>query len=73
MRLWQARCIYSVVDVFACLIHESYVICLGGSVVANSFAWELVRTFLEARFGGAERHRRRLAKIAELESLEART
>jgi ribose 5-phosphate isomerase B len=69
----------------ACLIHESFsahqgvedddmnVICLGGRVVANTFAWELVRTFLGARFNGAERHRRRLAKVAGLESGEART
>jgi len=49
------------------------VICLGGRVVANTFAWELVRSFLQARFSGAESHRRRLAKVAGLESLEART
>jgi ribose 5-phosphate isomerase B len=42
-------------------------ICLGGRVVGEGFAWELVRTFLAARFSGAERHRRRLAKVAELE------
>ena len=42
-------------------------ICLGGRVVGEAFAWELVRTFLAARFSGAERHRRRLAKVAELE------
>jgi ribose 5-phosphate isomerase RpiB len=30
-------------------------------------AWELVETFLAARFSGAKRHRRRLAKIARLE------
>ena len=47
------------------------VICLGGHVVGNAVAWELVRTFLQARFSGAERHRRRLAKIASLESKEA--
>ncbi len=29
------------------------VICLGGSVVANAFTWELVRPFLQARFSGA--------------------
>jgi ribose 5-phosphate isomerase RpiB len=28
----------------------------------------LLRAFLEARFSGAERHRRRLAKVASLES-----
>jgi len=64
----------------ACLIHETFsarqgvedddlnVICLGGLVVSHAVAWELVRTFLEARFSGAERHRRRLAKIAVLET-----
>ncbi len=64
----------------ACLIHENFsahqgveddnmnVICLGGRVVADTFAWELVRTFLQARFSGAERHQRRLAKVAALEN-----
>src|SRR5512135_826747 len=64
----------------ACLIHESFsahqgvedddmnVVCVGGRVVANTFAWELIRAFLQARFIGAERHRRRLAKVARLEN-----
>ena len=64
----------------ACLIHETFsahqgveddnlnVMCLGGRVVGDALAWELVKTFLDARFNGAERHRRRLAKVAELES-----
>jgi ribose 5-phosphate isomerase B len=67
-------------NVRACLIHESFsarqgvedddmnVICLGGRVIANTYAWELVQGFLNARFIGAERHRRRLAQIAKLES-----
>jgi ribose 5-phosphate isomerase B len=67
----------------ACLIHEIFsahqgvedddmnVICLGGRVVANTLAWELVTAFLQARFSGAERHRRRVAKVALLESREA--
>lgn len=41
--------------------------CLGGLVVGHAVAWELVQTFLAARFNGAERHRRRLAKVAVLE------
>ena len=69
----------------ACLIHESFsahqgvedddmnMICLGGRVVANTFAGELVRAFLQARFIGAERHRRRLAKVARLECGEAKS
>lgn len=46
------------------------VICLGGRVIGSSLAWDLVRTFLAARFSGAERHRRRLAKVAKLERTE---
>ena len=73
-----------VAGVRACLIHESFsahqgvedddlnVICLGGRVIANAFAWELVKIFLEARFSGAERHLRRLAKVSALEVVEAR-
>jgi ribose 5-phosphate isomerase B len=64
----------------ACLIHESFsahqgvedddlnMLCLGGLVVGHAAAWELVQTFLAARFSGAERHRRRLAKILEMEA-----
>lgn len=33
-------------------------------------AWELVKTALAADFSGAERHRSRLAKVAELEGRE---
>ncbi len=43
------------------------VICLGGRVIGYALAWDLIQTFLTARFIGAERHRRRLAKIRELE------
>jgi len=63
----------------ACLIHETFsarqgvedddlnVICLGGLVVGQALAWEFLATFLAARFSGAERHRRSLAKVSELE------
>jgi len=69
-----------VARVRACLIHDTFsahqgvedddlnMICLGGRVVGHSLAWELVQTFLAAQFSGAERHRRRLAKVADLES-----
>lgn len=46
------------------------IICLGGRVLGYSLAWDLVQTFLGARFSGAERHRRRLAKMAALEKIE---
>jgi ribose 5-phosphate isomerase B len=68
----------------ASLIHETFsahqgvedddlnVICLGGRVVGDALAWELVKTFLTARFTGEERYRRRLAKVAELENRKMR-
>ena len=43
-------------------------ICLGGLLIGHNLAWKLVQTFLAARFKGAERFRRRLAKVAKLES-----
>jgi ribose 5-phosphate isomerase B len=72
-----------VLGVRACLIHETFsahqgvedddlnMICLGGLVVGHALAWELVQTFLAARFSGAERHCRRLAKIVEIEKQSA--
>jgi len=65
----------------ACLIHEPFsahqgvedddlnLICFGGQVVGLADAWELLQTFLAASFSGEERYRRRLAKVAALESL----
>ena len=43
-------------------------ICFGGLLVGHALAWELVQTFLAARFKNAERFRRRLEKVAQLES-----
>lgn len=69
-----------VAGVRACLIHDTFsahqgvedddlnIICLGGLVVGPALAWELVRTFLAARFSGAERHCRRLEKVACFEN-----
>ena len=71
-----------VAGVRACLIHETFsahqgveddamnMICLGGLVVGHAFAWELVKTFLQAKFRGNDRFQRRLAKIAALEHKE---
>jgi ribose 5-phosphate isomerase B len=73
-------CANKVAGVRACLIHENFsahqgvedddlnLICFGGLVVGHALAWELTQTFLAAQFTGAERHRRRLAKVAQLES-----
>lgn len=43
------------------------VMCLGGRVTGQAPAWDLVQTFLRARFKGIERFKRRLAKVAALE------
>ena len=45
------------------------VLCLGARVIGEDLAVELLRDFLAARFSGAERHRRRLGKIEQLEGL----
>jgi ribose 5-phosphate isomerase B len=63
-----------------CLVSDSFsahqgvedddmnIICLGGRIMGQSLALEIARIFLSASFSGAERHRRRVAKVAELES-----
>jgi ribose 5-phosphate isomerase B len=73
-------CANKVAGVRASLMHECFsahqgvedddlnMICLGGLVVGQALAWELVQTFLATRFSGAERHLRRLAKVAALEN-----
>ncbi|PSH04985.1 MAG: ribose-5-phosphate isomerase [Acidobacteria bacterium] len=47
---------------------EMNVLCLGARVIGEALAIELVRAFLSANFSGDERHRRRLNKIAAMES-----
>ena len=43
------------------------IICLGGRVTGPMLAWDLVEAFLAAEFSQAERHLRRLQKVAALE------
>lgn len=43
------------------------IICLGGRVVGPATAWELVKAFLAAEYSQAERHLRRLGKVAYAE------
>lgn len=43
------------------------VLCLGARVIGGALALELVQAFIGATFSGEERHRRRLAKVAEME------
>ena len=42
------------------------VFCRGGKVIGAALAWELIENFLAARFSGAERHKRRRAKVQAL-------
>jgi RpiB/LacA/LacB family sugar-phosphate isomerase len=63
----------------AALCHDAYsarqgvedddmnILCLGGRTTGIEVAWDCVRNFLGASFSGAARHRRRLAKVKELE------
>ena len=44
------------------------VFCLGGKVIGSALAWELIETFLKARFSSAIRHKRRVDKVRALES-----
>jgi len=44
------------------------VLCLGGRVVGPEAAWDLVEAFLAAEFTHAERHLRRLGKVAQAET-----
>jgi ribose 5-phosphate isomerase B len=43
-------------------------LCMGGRVIGNMLAQELVNSFLNATFTGEERHLRRLKKVKELEN-----
>lgn len=44
------------------------VLCLGGRTTGIAVAWDCVCNFLGARFSGADRHSRRLAKVRQLEN-----
>ncbi|HAB15794.1 MAG TPA: RpiB/LacA/LacB family sugar-phosphate isomerase [Verrucomicrobiota bacterium] len=75
-----AVCANKVVGIRAALIHDHFsarqgveddhmnILCMGGRTVGPEVAWDLVQTFVASRFSGAERHARRLAKVAALEA-----
>ena len=74
-----AVCANKVRGIRAALIHDHFsarqgveddhmnILCMGGRTVGPAVAWDLVQTFLEAKFSQAERHLRRLGKVASLE------
>lgn len=65
--------------VYACVCHDTYTahqgvehdhmnaLCLGGRVIGDSLAKEIVCSFLSAEFSAEERHLRRTGKIRSLE------
>jgi ribose 5-phosphate isomerase B len=73
-------CANKIAGVRAALIHDHFsarqgveddhlnLICMGGRTVGPEVAWDLVQTFLESEFSRAERHLRRLGKVAALEA-----
>ena len=42
------------------------ILCLGGLTTGVAVAWTCVKSFLAVKFSGAERHRRRLAKVSAI-------
>ena len=72
-------CANKVRNVRAALIHDHFsarqgveddhmnILCMGGRTVGPAVAWDLVATFLAANFSQAERHLRRLGKVAAVE------
>ncbi len=66
--------------IYASVAHDTYsaaqgvlhdnmnVLCLGGRVVGNEVAKELVRAFLRSHFSAEERHLRRTGKIRQIEA-----
>jgi ribose 5-phosphate isomerase B len=75
-------CANKIAGVHAGLIHDVFsahqgvedddmnVFRLGGKVIGSALAWELIETFLKARFSGALRHQRRVGKVKALEMQE---
>jgi ribose 5-phosphate isomerase B len=75
-----AVCANKVRGVRAALIHDHFsarqgveddhmnILCMGGRTVGPEVAWDLIQTYLAAEYSQAERHLRRLSKIAALEN-----
>jgi ribose 5-phosphate isomerase B len=66
----------------AALCHDTYtahqgvehddvnVLCLGGRVVGQALAYDIIRSWLTARYIGTGRHKRRVDQILEIERSE---
>jgi ribose 5-phosphate isomerase B len=74
-------CANKVPGAHACLVGDHFsarqgveddhmnIICLGGRTIGHELAWDLVETYLASEFSQAERHLRRLSKVAALEEV----
>jgi ribose 5-phosphate isomerase B len=64
----RAATVHDTYTAHQCVEHDDVnVICMGGRVIGSEVAREIAIAFLGAAFSGAERHVRRLAKVAEIE------
>ena len=74
-------CANKVKGVRAALVHDHFsakqgveddhmnILCMGGRTVGPEVAWDLVQAYLAAAYSQAERHLRRLGKVAALEDI----
>jgi ribose 5-phosphate isomerase B len=77
-------CANKVKGVHAALIHDHFsakqgveddhmnILCMGGRTVGPEVAWDLIQAYLAAEYSQAERHLRRLGKVAVLEDIGRR-
>jgi ribose 5-phosphate isomerase B len=75
-----AVCANKIIGAHACLIHDHFsakqgveddhmnILCMGGRTVGPAVAWDLVQTYLAAKYSDEPRHLRRLGKVAALEA-----
>lgn len=64
----RAATVHDTYTAHQCVEHDDMnVLCMGGRVIGVEVAREIALAFLGATFSGAERHVRRLAKVAEIE------
>jgi transketolase len=80
-----AVCANKVSGVRAGLIHDHFsarqgveddhmnILCMGGRTVGPAVAWDLVQAYLAAEYSQAERHLRRLGKVASIETQRTKT
>ena len=70
----RAAVCHDVYSAHQCVEHDDVnVLCLGAQIVGDQVAFDLLRTYLAAKFSTSEELRRRVAKLAELERSRSET